>query len=130
LVPACSPGGFYTIPAGKALIITSVSFTNETHAPGAPHDLAVAAGPSAAPCASVLAFSFAPGSQDQVTRQQVFSPGIAVPAGDALEVGGRGNDDQGFVSVYCYLVPASAVPAAILKNARAPGRLVGLKPKR
>ncbi len=44
------------------------------------------------------------------TENQVFQPGIAIPAGDAI--GFSEQNDSGAVQIYGYLVPASSVPRA------------------
>ena len=62
-----------------------------------------------------------------MSQNQVFSPGIPVPAGDAL--GQIQGNDGGVTLVYGYLVPASAVPHGILKNMRAPRELLAMKPR-
>ena len=62
-----------------------------------------------------------------MSQNQVFSPGIPVPAGDALGVT-QGNDN-GVAFIYGYLVPASAVPHGILRHMRAPRELLGTKPQ-
>jgi len=51
-------GGIHTIPAGKALIITSVDFYN--HASGAgEHELDLAIGPASTPCSALVAAGIA-----------------------------------------------------------------------
>jgi len=125
--PTCSAGGIYTIPAGKALIITGATFEDLAAVTAMPHELVLKAGPPASPCSFGLAAAAAPGSEDLVSQNQVFSPGIAVPAGEAL--GMFKFNDSGEAVVYGYLVPASAVPAGILKNTRAPRALLGIRPR-
>jgi hypothetical protein len=130
-ITTCPNGHFfYKIPAGKALIITSVTFATSAQTPGTPHSLALAAGKPSAPCGFGLAFSEAPSSMDAVAQNQVFSPGIAVPAGDGLVL--EAGQDNGEAWVYGYLVPAAAVPASALKNARAgaPRGLAAVTPPR
>jgi len=124
--PTCSVA-FYTIPAGKALIITGATFNVFATTSGFPHFLFLSAGPPASPCTHELAFASAPSSEDSVTQNQVFSPGIAVPAGDALGLS-QGND-EGVAIVYGYLVPASAVPHGILMHLRAPRGLHEREPR-
>jgi len=123
----CSPGaGGYTIPSGKALIITGATFLNvNTGVSGAGHSLILWARPAKGSCMSSAAAMSAV-SEDFVTQHQDFSPGIAVPAGDVLAL--QGGDDSGSVFVYGYLVPATAVPAGILSNARPPLGLIPHKP--
>jgi hypothetical protein len=109
--PTCGAGGFYAIPAGKALIITGVNFYN--HASGAgQHELDLLTGPSATPCTNLVAAGIA--TDAHVSQNQAFHPGIPVPAGGAL--GGFGSNESGTIQVYGYLVPASAVPAGIQRN--------------
>ena len=122
--PTCAAGGFYKIPAGKALIITGVTFHTVAVTAGDGHALAVTAGPAAAPCTVPLAIA-AQQNEPIVTQYQAFSPGIPVPAGDAL--GLAISNDRGESLVYGYLVPAAAVPANALNNVRA-GTLDGLTP--
>jgi hypothetical protein len=109
--PTC-PGGMYTIPAGKALIITGVNFYMAAAGPGS-HQLLLQVGPAATPCGSFVAAGLA-GDTDVVTYNQAFHPGIPVPAGNAL--GLTGINESGSAEVYGYLVPASAVPASALGN--------------
>jgi hypothetical protein len=123
----CSAGGFYKIPAGKALIITSATFYDDAINVGMFHGLGLVAGPAAKPCTFDLAVAITPSSEDQVTQNQVFSPGIAVPAGDSLAL--NAANDRGTVFIYGYLVPASAVPHGILKHMRAPRDLVPIEPR-
>lgn len=92
----------------KALIITGVDFylDDDSSAPGQlQQDLEV--GPAATPCKHVVAAG--EDTTEIVAQQQVFQPGIAVPAGDA--VGLVTDDPSGGAEIYGYLVPASAVPA-------------------
>ncbi len=122
----CNPGGFYKIPVGKALIITGATLRAIAATPGTFHGLALTAGPAASPCNFVLAALDAPSSEDQVSQNQVFSPGIPVPAGDAIALTGSG--DVGAVLVYGYLVPAAAVPPGILAHTAASRGLMAIKP--
>lgn len=107
----CAAGGIYKIPAGKALIITGADFLTAAATAGTVNDMALKAGPAATPCAHIVAGMF---QIDQVgTQNQVFQPGIPVPAGDA--VGLAGANQAGAAIIYGYLVPASAVPASALR---------------
>jgi hypothetical protein len=101
----------YTIPAGKALIITGVDFTEEASSSG-PHGLFLFAGLPANPCNRVVAEAAA--TEAFTSQNQVFVPGIAVPAGSAI--GLEGPNDVGTALLYGYLVPAAAVPASALRN--------------
>jgi hypothetical protein len=111
--PSCNSGGIFTIPAGKALIITSVDFYNFGTA-GTAHQLVLQAGPKATPCTHFLAVGV--GSDAGTSQNQVFPSGIPVPAGDALGLESFG--DNGSAEVYGYLVPASTVPLNVLSHAR------------
>jgi hypothetical protein len=105
--PDCSAGGFYQIPRGHALIITSADFAQGPLASSSPpEDEGIAYGPPATPCTFIAAFSASDATLG--SENQVFEPGIAVPAGDAL--GLYGSNDDGGALVYGYLVPASEVP--------------------
>jgi hypothetical protein len=122
--PSCAAGGIYKIPPGKALIITGVDFylDADSSTPGQlQQDLEV--GPSATPCKHIVAAGEA--TTEIVAQQQVFQPGIAVPAGDA--VGLVTADPSGSAEIYGYLVPASAVPASTDRNLPGAGD-AGLKP--
>jgi hypothetical protein len=109
----CAAGGIYTIPAGQALIVTGVDFYNFATTASF-HELVLEAGPAATPCAHILAAGVGPGSEDGVSQNQAFSPGIAVPAGDA--VGLNQFNDSGSVDLYGYLVPAADVPPGALSH--------------
>jgi len=108
----CSARGIYTVPARKALIITGVTFYMVAFTSGGRHGLNLAAGPAATPCKAAVASAEAIDSAE--SQYQGFTPGIPVPAGDA--VGLNGFNEQGLVVFYGYLVPAAAVPANVLKN--------------
>lgn len=106
--PSCAAGGIYKIPSGRALIITGVDFylDDDSSTPAQlQQDLEV--GPAATPCKHIVAAG--EDTTQIVAQQQVFQPGIAVPAGDA--VGLVTADPSGGAEIYGYLVPASAVPA-------------------
>lgn len=111
----CSKGGIYQIPRGRALILTGVDFSN-VGASSPPEGLILQYGPSASPCTFDAAFSVS--EVEEATANQVFQPGIAIPAGDAI--GLRSQGDAGGVVMYGYLVPASEVPqhAAIAGSGR------------
>lgn len=111
--PSCAAGGIYKIPAGKALIITGVDFyldANSSMPEQLQQDLEV--GPAATPCKHIVAAG--EDTTQIVAQQQVFQPGIAVPAGDA--VGLVTADPSGGAEIYGYLVPAAAVPATADRN--------------
>lgn len=103
---ASCPSGFYKIPKGKALILTGADFDNLSSDGTNGEQLVLTYGPAASPCDF---FAAAAGSSAIIhTENQVFQPGIAIPAGDA--VGISGQNDRGAVQFYGYLVPASTVP--------------------
>jgi hypothetical protein len=114
----CSAGGFYMIPSNEALIITGVDFFFHAPAPGnSEADLFY--GPSANPCLNFAAAGVTDGTELPNTAQnQVFEPGIAVPAGDVL--GGKTLNTGSFFAVYGYLVPAGAVAGPALSAPRMP----------
>jgi hypothetical protein len=109
--PTCDAGGAYTVPAGKALIITSVTFYNLAEAARL-NELDLMGGPLSSPCSSFLAAGIANG--ETVSSWQGYNPGIPVPAGDSL--GMLDTNDSGSAHVLGYLVPAAAVPANALAN--------------
>jgi hypothetical protein len=124
----CSAGGVYKIPAGKALIITSVNFDLDATFPTTEGTgLIVAAGPAAHPCTSTVASAYAPVGTDFASVDQAYPSGIPIPAGDALVLT-AGVNDEGLATIYGYLVPAAAVPHNALQNA-APVSLAGIKPR-
>ncbi|MGA8248516.1 MAG: hypothetical protein WB797_16540, partial [Nocardioides sp.] len=101
--PTCASGGFYKVPAKKALIITGAVFYNHPNGAGDDEqDLFI--GPASTPCTSFVAAGVSNG--EHATLPQAFSPGIPVPAGYAL--GEASLNDSGTVMIYGYLVPASA----------------------
>jgi hypothetical protein len=121
---SCASGGIYTIPAGKALIVTGATFIDNAQNLGNVHALELAAGTPANPCKSGLAEAAA--STQLASQNQTFNPGIPVPAGDAI--GLITDNDTGGAYVYGYLVPAAAVPLNALRNLRAAG-LPAVKPR-
>lgn len=124
----CGAGGVYTVPAGKALIITSVDFVLDAVMPNVEGTgLILAAGPSAHPCTSTVADAFAPVGTDFASVDQTYPSGIPIPAGDALGLTAAVNDD-GLATIYGYLVPAAAVPSNALRGV-APASLAGVKPQ-
>lgn len=126
---SCGAGGVYKIPAGKALIITSVNFDLDAVSPSAEGTgLILTAGPSAHPCKSTVATAFAPVGTDFASVDQTYPSGIPVPAGDALGLT-PGANDAGLATIYGYLVPAAAVPHNALQNA-APAPVAGVMPRR
>jgi hypothetical protein len=105
----CNNDGVYKIPAGQALIITSVNFYNAASTTNLSHELDLLAGPAPTPCTHLVAAGLAPASEDAISQNQVFNSGIPVPAGDAL--GLSAVNESGSVEVYGYLVPKADVPA-------------------
>jgi hypothetical protein len=124
--PNCSSGGFYTVPKGKALIVTGANFYNVASGPGTVN-MNLYAGPRASPCDSLLTLGL---STSDLSLNQAFHPGIPVPAGDAL--GAVEINDSGSLQVYGYLVPAAAVPAGALRNLPSvhAGRAATISPSR
>jgi hypothetical protein len=110
----CNKGGIYKVPAGKALILTAVTFFNGSTSPSTLHALDLTAGPPSAPCNSKTFHLLAAQITADVALadDQTFPSGIAVPAGDAI--GLFSQDGAGAAEIYGYLVPASAVPHDIL----------------
>jgi len=108
---SCAAGGIYKVPSGKALIITGVDFYLYTGtASSSPAiDVALGSGPVAAPCTHALAAGAATNIIEQ-TQNQVFQPGIPIPAGDAI--GLQSSSADGSAEFYGYLVPAGAIPAS------------------
>jgi hypothetical protein len=124
----CAARGVYTVPAGKALIITSVNFVLDAVTPSAEGTgLVLLAGPVAHPCKSFVAAAYAPVGTDFQSVDQVYPAGIPIPAGDALGLT-AGANDAGIANIYGYLVPAAAVPHNALQHA-APAHLLGVKPR-
>jgi hypothetical protein len=109
----CTPdSGFYTVPVGKALIITGVTFVGEEGIG------TLLAGPTAVGGCDVLVAAmisaYSPDNAADARLYQQLQPGIAVPAGDQrAEFSASGSGDD---LVYGYLVPASAVPSISLAH--------------
>jgi hypothetical protein len=124
----CAAGGFYTVPAGKALIVTGVNFDLDAVSPNVEGTgLVVLAGPVAHPCKSLVGVADAPIGTDFETVDQVYPSGVPVPAGDALALTPAVNDD-GIATIYGYLVPAAAVPHNALQNSGS-ARRAGVNPR-
>jgi hypothetical protein len=103
--PCTSGSGFYTVPTGKALIITGATF-----AYGEGYGLLDAGPPAEGGCDVTVAQDVSSISTDaakDTTQYQQFQPGIAVPSGDQLA--SISADQEGIVYVYGYLVPGSTV---------------------
>ena len=109
--PTCSGDGFYTVPAGKALIVTAVNFYDHNQAQSGSVESDLFAGPVATPCSTLLTAGI---STTDIVLNQTFQPGIAVPGGDAL--GNETLNDAGSVQIYGYLVPKTDVPANALRQ--------------
>ena len=123
----CGAGGVYKVPAGKALIITSVNFDLDAVSPGVEGTgLVLLAGPVVHPCTSTVASAFAPVGTDFASVDQVYPSGIPIPAGDALGLT-AGVNDGGLATIYGYLVPAAAVPHSVLQHEASAG-LAWVKP--
>jgi hypothetical protein len=102
----CSAGGMYKIPRGHAFILTGADFDNISANNVSGEQFVIMYGSSASPCTFDAAAAGNSALLD--TQNQVFQPGIAIPAGDAI--GLSSQNDSGAVQIYGYLVPASAVP--------------------
>jgi hypothetical protein len=111
----CDPGGAYTPPDGKALIITGVTFFTLPIGSDREASEGLFSGSSAFPCAKLLA---AAGTHTDETTPETFDPGIPVAAGQAL--GTQSDNNGGIFLVYGYLVPASAVPAPAAPASKVP----------
>ena len=96
----------YKIPRGDAFILTGADFDNISANQASGEQFVIMYGPSASPCTFDAAVAGNSALLD--TQNQVFQPGIAIPAGDAI--GLASQNDSGAVQIYGYLVPASAVP--------------------
>jgi len=113
---SCNGGGAYTIPTGKALIITAVNFYTRANTAGLQHTSTLTAAPAGTdPCTHSLAAASGTAAVD--SKSEVFPSGIPVPAGWVLGLQDDGNE-IGSVQFYGYLVPAATVPAAALKAAK------------
>jgi hypothetical protein len=112
--PKCKKNGIYRVPAGQALIITGVNFSDGARTEGMSHELDLYAGPASTPCTHIVAAGLAPGSEDHVSQHQDFNPGIPVPAGDAM--GLVGTNEVGSVEVYGYLVSKADVPSGAVNR--------------
>jgi len=111
--PTCGSGGAYTVPAGKALIITAMDFFNWNAGTGK-HQLVAYIGPANDPCSGTIVAASIGIDDGNSSQNQVYPSGIVVPSGDA--VGLLSYNDTGSADLYGYLVPASAVPKAARNN--------------
>jgi hypothetical protein len=109
---SCASGGIYKVPAGKALIITGVSFHNGGANPATYNDLDLYVGHASTPCSGAKFVAASLRTEQYGNEYQAYDPGIPVPAGSAL--GLTGFNETGSVHVYGYLVPASTVPSTAL----------------
>jgi hypothetical protein len=105
---SCAANGIYKVPAGRALIITGVTFFNFEKNIGTPAEQDLTFGPAADPCSDLAAAGL--DSDQELSLNQSFQPGVPVPAGDA--VGLVGSNSAGSTEFYGYLVPSAAVPAS------------------
>jgi hypothetical protein len=97
----------YTIPAGKALILKSM--TAYMHSSGSPGSDVEAVVYPAANCASSFVAA-AISDRAHETVFQTFGSGIGIPAGRTISA--FGFNSSGTLHLHGYLVPASAVPAS------------------
>jgi hypothetical protein len=104
----CTANGIYVVPKGDALILTGADFDNISANGTGAEQFAIMDGKAATPCTFDLAVAGSPASLE--TENQVFQPGIVIPSGDAI--GLFGQNDDGAVQIYGYLVPASSVGQA------------------
>jgi hypothetical protein len=110
-IPTCGAGGNYTVPTGKALIITRLMFYIMPTSTTGKVETDIDEGPAATPCNDIIAAAI-DNAPAYGTVPETFDPGIPVPAGYA--VGGREFNGAGIVYMYGYLVPAADVPATAL----------------
>jgi hypothetical protein len=96
----------YTIPAGKALILKSMSvYMHTAGSPGS--DVEAVVYPAANCGGGFVAAAISDRAHETVF--QTFGSGIGVPTGRTISTLGFNN--SGTLYLYGYLVPASAVPA-------------------
>jgi hypothetical protein len=116
----------YTIPAGKALILKSMSAY--MHTAGSPGSDVEAIVYPVANCGGALAAA-AISDRAHETVFQTFGSGIGVPAGRTIST--LGFNASGTLYLYGYLVPASAVPATAAAKAapQASGSTPTMAPK-
>lgn len=91
-----------------------MNFYNAANTAAMAHELDLDAGPAPSPCLHILTAGIAPGSEDRISQNQAFNPGIPVPAGDA--VGVADDNELGSVEFFGYLVPKADVPAGALNH--------------
>lgn len=106
-------GSTYAVPAGKALIITSVTFyiaKIDGAQNGAGGSLWSNTG-----CTNVVALGVT--SQYETTLNQDFETGLPIPAGSVLAT--NGSNGTGNILVSGYLIPASTLPSAGSAEAKA-----------
>ncbi|MBV9484528.1 MAG: hypothetical protein JO246_00560 [Frankiaceae bacterium] len=114
---SCTPS--YMPPAGKALVITAVTFFN--HPATSPGELDLYSGD----CAQFLTAAVSPTDQSST---QSFPSGLVVRGGQGLTL--ATVTDNGSAVVSGYFVPASTVPAAPASHKTAPRRSVTTRPAR
>jgi len=120
-VRSCKAGGSYIIPRGNALVITGANFYNSAMSLGKDHSLQLRAGPAATPCMTFLTAATA--TDSTVSQNQVYNPGIPVPAGDTI--GLAGFNDTGSAEIFGYLTGSQVFSARALQHlpAAEPGGL-------
>jgi hypothetical protein len=117
--PGSNCSSFYTVPAGKALIIRSLSAYMHKSANATESQEVILY--DAANCGGTL-FASAITVANHDTKVIDFGNGVAVPAGRSLS--SSGFNFSGSFQLYGYLVPAGWVPAsapAVASPARSPG---------
>jgi hypothetical protein len=93
----------YTVPAGKALIIQSMTAYLHNPSPGDDTEIILY---GSASCSGLIAAAVSDRAHETVF--QTFGSGIAIPAGRTVSA--LGVDNGGSATIYGYLVPASWVP--------------------
>jgi hypothetical protein len=100
----------YTVPAGKALILTSGSIHAHSSAPNDQAHVGIYLTSPDNPCFDPITEAFGDATTNWVTTPVDYGSGLALPTGTQLAVAGAAGN--GVVELHGYLVPASAVPAA------------------
>jgi hypothetical protein len=111
-VPTASCSPFYTVPAGKALILTSMTVFSHSASAGSNTELDL----FASGCSDFLGATVSDRAHETIT--QSFGTGIALPTGTSLAF--LGINQNGSAYVYGYLVPASQVPATSADSVAGP----------
>jgi hypothetical protein len=102
--PSSSCPTNYTVPAGKALIIKSITFFAHSTSPGSDSEIDVYSG---AGCGSFIAAGVTDRTDETIAES--FGAGMALPAGSVIS--SYAYNSAGSYALQGYLVPAAAVPA-------------------